>query len=74
MSAPEAKVVELGPHCDMTPEEALAVASRKRWQDVVVCGFDEDGDFVSLSSNMTREEALWMAEHLKLHAMGRLDT
>ncbi|PWJ88378.1 hypothetical protein C8D77_111101 [Mesorhizobium loti] len=72
MSANE-KVVELGPHNKMTPEEALAYSSRESWDQVIIVGFHkDDDDFVVQSSHMSREFALWIAEHLKLHVMDRL--
>jgi hypothetical protein len=72
MSADE-KVVELGPHDKMTPEEALAYSKRESWDNVIVVGFHkDDGSLVVRSSHMSREFALWIAEHLKLHVMDRL--
>lgn len=66
-------VVELGAHGNMTPEQALASASREKWENVVIVGFQADnGDLVVRSSHMPREFALWIIEHAKLHAMGRL--
>lgn len=72
MSAAE-KVVELGPHTNMTPEQALAYSAREAWESVIVVGYHKDSDgLIVRSSAMTRQESLWLAEHLKLHAMDRL--
>lgn len=72
MSAAE-KVVELGPHANMTPEQALAYSAREPWENVIVVGFHKDsGDLVVRSSAMSRQFSLWIAEHLKLHAMDQL--
>lgn len=66
-------VIELGPHERMTPDEALAAASREEWEDVIIVGFHkDDGSLAVRSSHMSREFSLWIAEHLKLYAMNRL--
>jgi hypothetical protein len=66
-------VIDLGPHERMSPEQALASASREKWEDLIICGFHEGSDdFTVRSSHMSREFCLWIAEHLKLHAMNRL--
>lgn len=69
-----AEIVDLGAHTNMTPAEALAVAARKDWEQVLIIGFCEGNDkLVSLSSHMTREKALWIIEFAKLYIMDRLD-
>jgi hypothetical protein len=68
-----ADIIDLGPHERMNAEEVLSTAAREPWESVIVCGFHRDGDdLVMRSSNMSRETALWIAEHLKLHILGRL--
>ncbi len=68
-----ADVIELGSHDHMTVEQALTVASREPWEQVIVCGYHKDGEeIVVRSSHISREFALWIAEHLKLQIMGRL--
>jgi hypothetical protein len=70
---PGSTVVDLGPHERMTPEQALSSASREAWENVLICGFHVDsGEIIVRSSHMTREFALWIIEHAKLHAMDRL--
>lgn len=69
-----ADIVELGPHDHMTVEQAFASAMREPWEKVIICGFHEDsGALVVRSSHISREFSLWIAEHLKLHILGRLD-
>ena len=66
-------IIRLGPHERMTPTEAFAACSQEEWSNVLICGFHEDdGDIVVRSSHMSREFALWIIEHAKLHVMGRL--
>ena len=66
-------VVDLGPHERMTPEQALAQAARENWRDVIICGFHKDDETIVVrSSNVTREFALWIMEHAKLHILDRL--
>lgn len=70
---PEPKVIELGAHSNLTAEQVLAVASREEWIDVIICGYHKDnGALVVRSSKMSRQDCLWIMEHTKLHAMGRL--
>lgn len=64
-------IVELGPHDKMTPEQALAVAAREPWEHVLVVGFHQGEETLTLrSSHMTREFALWITEHLKMRVLG----
>ncbi len=68
-----ADIIDLGPHERMSVDEVFAATSREPWEDVIVCGFHkEGGDIVVRSSHMSREFSLWIAEHLKLHILGRL--
>lgn len=68
-----ADIIDLGPHERMTVEQVFATASREPWDKVIICGFHKDSeDIVVRSSNVSREFALWIAEHLKLHIMDRL--
>lgn len=65
------KVIHLGPHDNMTPEQALAVAAREPWDDVMIIGFfKDDGEVCIRSSHMTREFANWIIDHAKLQIMG----
>ena len=69
----DSKVHDLGAHNNMKPDEVFAVAERRPWEQVMVIGFAEDSQgLVSFSSRMTREQALWIIEHAKLHVMDRL--
>jgi hypothetical protein len=64
------EVIDLGPHDNMTPEQALAVASREEWEGVIVLGYQPDSDALILrSSHMTREQALWIVEHARLRVL-----
>ena len=65
-------VAELGPHERMTPEQALAFAAREDWDKIIICGFHKDGEeLVVRFSHVSREFALWIVEHLKLHVLGQ---
>lgn len=66
-------VTELGPNHRMTPEQVLAYASRRQWEKIIITGYYlSDGEFGTLSSQMTRETANWLVDHLKLHILDRL--
>jgi hypothetical protein len=67
----EDKVVDLGGHDRMTPEQALVVASREKWDQVVICGFQGNA-FCTVNSKMSIKDLLWLAEHLRADAMGFL--
>lgn len=58
---------------DLTPEQALQGAAQYDWESVVIVGFvREHGELVVRSSEMSRKDALWTAEHFRLHALDRL--
>ncbi len=68
-----ADVIDLGPHERMSVEQVFASAVREPWETVIICGFHkEGGDNVVRSSHISREFALWIAEHLKLHVLGQI--
>lgn len=68
----EKNVIELGSTENMTVEECLAFAKRrsKDLQDVMVIGCDANGAVISTSSKMTRAEALWLVEYIKMDILG----
>lgn len=57
----------------MTPQQALLsaleFADQDNLQEVLVVGYDGDGDLLIRSSRMTRRDALWLAEQLRQHAL-----
>lgn len=66
-----AELIELPAHERMTPEQCLAVCAREPWERVIVVGYQEGrGDVVLRSSGMTREQALWIVEWARRHALG----
>ena len=66
-------VVKLPAHTRMTPEEVIAFITREEWESLLICGYHKDDpDFVVRSSAMSREQALWLIEHAKLHVLNRL--
>ncbi len=66
-------VVRLGPHARMSPEEALAEASAQEWDDVIICGYYKgSNELAVVSSRTSREAALWIIEHTKLHVLDML--
>jgi hypothetical protein len=66
MSA-DLKVVPLNPpdRRGGTVSNALERAAARGLTDVLVIGYDEDGDLVYVSSAMTSAEALWMVERAR---------
>lgn len=60
------KVIALPASVNYTPEQALKSAldmcTNGRLTDVMVIGYDEDGDLIVRSSKMTRAEGLFMTK------------
>ena len=56
------ELTNLPPHTRMSPEECLGLCARlaEEYQDVLVIGYDADGDLMIRSSAMSRKDALWM--------------
>ena len=62
------KVVELGAHENMEPEQALSFCLREKWDEVLIIGLQE-GQIVIRSSKMDRKDALWLSKQVELHAL-----
>lgn len=55
------ELIDLGGHHQMTPVEALAVASREKWHHVMVIGFREGDEGVTVHhSEMSLAVALFI--------------
>lgn len=54
--------VELGPHDNMTVEEAITYSSRRNLKEIIILGYDQNGTFVTISSGMSRKDALWLVK------------
>jgi hypothetical protein len=58
----------------MTPQQALLsaleFANNDNLKDVLVVGYDGDGELIIRSSRMDRKDALWLSEQLRLYALG----
>jgi len=65
----ERVLIELSPHSFMTPNETLQKTLREGFTDVLVLGYDEDGELIIRSSAMKRHDALWMIEKAKLYIL-----
>lgn len=65
-----AAVVQLQPTTTMTVEQCLAsvVKDQGALSEVLVCGY-RDGELYVRSSRMSRRDALWMSEALRLYAL-----
>ena len=67
------KVISLPASVNYTPEQALLSAldmcREGRLQDVIVLGYDEDGELFVRSSKMTRAEGVFMALKAQQWAM-----
>lgn len=53
-----------------TVEQAIASAGNVVLKEVIVVGVDSDNELFIRSSGMTRRDALWLAEQLKIHILG----
>lgn len=63
------KVIELPASTNYTAEQALHSALKADLIDVMVIGYDEDGDLFIRSSKMTRAEGLFMVEKAREWSM-----
>lgn len=70
MSKAKENIQELGPHHRMTVQQVLEYLLRNPPEDILVVGYDENGDLVHYSSKMTRAEALWLLEQSKINCLG----
>lgn len=62
-------VLRLPASSTMTVDQALDSAKAMALVDVLVGGYDAGGDLVIRSSRMTRSDALWLAERLRMWAL-----
>ena len=64
-------IVALPASVNFTPEQALQSAMQfKSLQDVLIVGYDADGDLLVRSSRMSRADAVFLLEKAKEWAMG----
>jgi hypothetical protein len=63
------KVIELPASTNYTAEQALNSALKADLTDVMVIGYDEDGNLFVRSSRMTRAEGLFMVEKAREWSM-----
>lgn len=66
-----ADVTTLGPSAHWTPAQVLAHVANMKWDSVLVIGYADPKDQSPhmYCSKMTREDALWLAEHAKAIAL-----
>lgn len=62
-------VISLPASTNYTPEQALQSALQTPLTDVLVIGYDNDGELFIRSSKMSRMDALWMTEKAKEWAL-----
>jgi hypothetical protein len=57
-----AKLVQLDPHTKMTVQEVLELQARNHAEltDVILVGYDTDGELFVRSSRIDRAQALWI--------------
>lgn len=55
-----AKIIELGPHENMTAEQALGVTLRESPSEVLILYYDSEGTLGIRSSTMSNKDALWI--------------
>jgi hypothetical protein len=60
------QIINLEPHDRMTPKEALTVAQREEWSDILIVGWQGQGDFRFLFSRMSHEQANWLIDRMKI--------
>ena len=60
-----AKVIKF-PTDSVTPEEAIEEAAKSKFSEVMIVGFDENEDFVVITSRMTKRDVLWLNKLVEL--------
>ena len=67
-------ISEMPASCTFTPKQALlsalGFAENDNLKEVIIVGYDSDGDLIVRSSRMNRQDALWLTEMLKQHVLG----
>lgn len=65
-----AKVENLATNERMTVQQVcLSAREFEDAQDILIVGHAEDGHLFARSSSMTRADALWLCEQLRLHVL-----
>jgi len=64
-----ADIFQLSAHEKMTAKEALSHCLLEGLQEVLILGYDSDGEFVVRSSAMNTKEALWLIECGRGHTL-----
>lgn len=67
-------VFELSAHERLAPEQALAVAARWDWREVIIFGTNEQSEIMVLSSRMSRERAFFLSEFFRIYILQNGDT
>ena len=66
-------LIILGPHTNMSVTDALQYAvnvnDKHPMREILICGYDDEGEFFTYSSSMTRKDSLWLTEILKDHVL-----
>ena len=52
-------------HENMSPDDALKAAMSQDYDDVIILGYNNEGDLCVTSSKTNRANALWMVEKAK---------
>jgi hypothetical protein len=61
----DAKVIKF-PTDSFTTEEAIEEASKMKFSEVMIVGFDENEDFFVITSRMTKRDVLWLNKLVEL--------
>ncbi len=51
------------------PEQAIAAAGKRKYDKVMIIGYDPDGNFSAIGSEMSCKDALWLSELLRDNAL-----
>jgi len=67
------EVLQLSPHVNMTVEDCLTYCNRNAadYQDVIVIGYDQDGDLIIRSSHLSRADASFLLMNALDQAKGQ---
>lgn len=54
---------------NMSPEQVLRSSIDEGLNDVIVVGYNSEGEIFVRSSKMSRQEALWIVEQLRIYVL-----
>lgn len=68
--ADRCEILDLPDSDHWAPEQALAVAGKTGWEQVLIVGWSDKGELLTLNSRMTLGETLFLLKSAEYRTMG----